>query len=363
MKRSFLVITVLCCSIAAFSVGCKKKDADESGTTDPVESGQPMPAMPVGQMPDAMMDNSPLVTVNGETLKRSTARSMAKGIAARQGVPPQMLQAYMAQAGQQLEQQAVAQFIDKVVLSSEAEKRKIEVTDEETQEVITKLSETLPPDMTIEQALAAQNLTMDKLLADVASNERIRKLYEAETSEIADATDADIEKFYKENTDKFESKESVTAKHILIGCDSKADEKAHATAKAKAEDIKKKLDAGGDFTELAKANSTCPSKSKGGDLGEFPRGQMVPEFDAAAFSQKIGVNGPIVKTQFGYHIIQVTDRSEGGVKSLDEMKERISEHLTGQAKEEVFAAYVAKLRKTAQIAYADGFTPLPTPPQ
>ena len=85
----------------------------------------------------------------------------------------------------------------------------------------------------------------------------------------------------------------VRAAHILI-----PDEK-------KAKDLKARIDAGEDFADLAKKWSHCPSKKKGGDLGWFKKGDMVPEFEAAAFAAKTGdVVGP-VKTQFGWHIIKI----------------------------------------------------------
>lgn len=87
------------------------------------------------------------------------------------------------------------------------------------------------------------------------------------------------------------------ARHILV-----------ATQEA-AEALKTQIENGGDFAELARKNSTCSSNKKGGDLGEFDRGKMVAEFDKVVFSAEIGkVAGP-VKTQFGYHLIEVLSRS------------------------------------------------------
>lgn len=89
---------------------------------------------------------------------------------------------------------------------------------------------------------------------------------------------------------------SAAARHILV-----------ATEKECA-DLKKKIEKGADFAKLAKAHSTCPSGAKGGALGTFKPGQMVKEFDAVVFSAPVGeVQGP-VKTQFGYHLVEVTHR-------------------------------------------------------
>jgi parvulin-like peptidyl-prolyl isomerase len=87
----------------------------------------------------------------------------------------------------------------------------------------------------------------------------------------------------------------VRASHILV--------KKQSDAKKIMEDLKK----GSSFSELAKTHSQCPSRKRGGDLGWFGRGKMVPEFEKAAFSLKKGEISDLVKTQFGYHIIRVTD--------------------------------------------------------
>ncbi|MBO1923702.1 peptidylprolyl isomerase [Thiomicrorhabdus sp. 6S3-12] len=89
----------------------------------------------------------------------------------------------------------------------------------------------------------------------------------------------------------------ATARHILVDSEEKCNE------------LKQQILDGADFAEVAKANSQCPSGQNGGDLGQFGPGMMVPEFDKVVFSADIGsVEGP-VKTQFGYHLVEVTSRS------------------------------------------------------
>ena len=90
----------------------------------------------------------------------------------------------------------------------------------------------------------------------------------------------------------------ATARHILV------------PAKETCEDLKTQIEAGADFAEIAKKHSQCPSSAQGGDLGEFSPGQMVPEFDQVVFTAEVGkVHGP-VKTNFGYHLIEITSRTE-----------------------------------------------------
>lgn len=104
---------------------------------------------------------------------------------------------------------------------------------------------------------------------------------------------------HESNTNKKEKMmPKARAKHILVS----TEEACNA--------LKARIEAGEDFGAVAKAESRCPSGQRGGDLGEFPRGAMVPEFDQAVFTGEIGkVLGP-VRTQFGYHLIEVTSRTE-----------------------------------------------------
>ena len=88
----------------------------------------------------------------------------------------------------------------------------------------------------------------------------------------------------------------ATARHILVDSEEKCSE------------LKTEIENGTDFAEVAQANSNCPSSSKGGDLGQFGPGQMVPEFDKAVFSGDVGVVYGPIKTQFGYHLLEVTAR-------------------------------------------------------
>ncbi len=137
------------------------------------------------------------------------------------------------------------------------------------------------------------------------------KQFYLEKTEIADEAS---KAFYDENSDIFHS-EQVKAKHILLD-----DENA-------AKDIIKKLEAGEDFAELAKEHSTDPTaKENGGELGYFQKGEMVPEFEAAAFSLEIGKISEPVKSSFGYHIIIVEDKREEST-TFEEAKDQIKTYL------------------------------------
>ena len=125
---------------------------------------------------------------------------------------------------------------------------------------------------------------------------------------IPQPTQQDIQAYYNQHKDEYSTSEQARSRHILIAVPAGADAKTDAAAKAKAEGILKQIQSGADFADLAKKFSDDPgSKDKGGELGFAQRKTMVPEFDNAIFTQKIG-DTQIVKSQFGYHIVQVEER-------------------------------------------------------
>lgn len=132
---------------------------------------------------------------------------------------------------------------------------------------------------------------------------------------------------YANSMDNFRTPERVRARHILVMTQGKPESEKNNLLK-KAQDLLKQVKSGGDFAEIAKKNSDDPgSAARGGDLDFFVRGQMVPEFEKFAFSAKTNDISEIVTTQFGYHIIQVTEKQAPTVKPFDEVKESIAKQL------------------------------------
>ncbi|RKY25347.1 MAG: hypothetical protein DRP62_01485 [Planctomycetota bacterium] len=120
---------------------------------------------------------------------------------------------------------------------------------------------------------------------------------------------------------------------------------------AKTRELLKQIKDGADFATLAKANSSCPSAQKGGDLGFFSRGRMVPAFEKAAFELKVGQVSDIVETQFGYHIIKLTDRKDAVVKTFEQAKDDIIKMLAQKKQGELVKEYIDSLKAKANIAY------------
>jgi peptidyl-prolyl cis-trans isomerase D len=158
-------------------------------------------------------------------------------------------------------------------------------------------------------------------------------------------SDADVQAYYNAHQDQYQVKEQVKVRHILIAVPAGADAKTDAAAKAKAEDILKQIKAGGNFADLASKNSDDPgSKTQGGELGWLDRGKTVPEFDKSAFTLAPGQTSDLVKTQFGYHILQVEEKKTAHLRPVSEVKAEIVPVLEQQragAAEQTFASSLA----------------------
>lgn len=174
---------------------------------------------------------------------------------------------------------------------------------------------------------------MEKAKADLLKQYYITKLLSK-----ADVDDVEIFNFYGQNREMFVDKEEVSARHILVSTQEEADK------------VVNEINNGLSFEDAAKKYSSCPSSQEGGNLGFFSAGQMVPEFEQAAFSLKPGeMSGP-VKTQFGYHIILTEEKKPAGIMPYDKAKEMIRQHLSGQRQQDIYYKKIDQLKKQYDVA-------------
>ena len=195
---------------------------------------------------------------------------------------------------------------------------------------------------------------LELMRENLVATEELKKLENSIT-----VSDAELKKAYEDNKKEYEQ---VKARHILIAFKgSPAAQKSKksltdAEAKAKAEELRKKLVAGASFAELAKKESDdIESGKNGGDLGAFGRGQMVPEFEQAVFNAKPGEITPVVKTQFGYHVVQVQERT---TTPFDSVKAALDKTVRQKKLRDQLDAMKAAAKPTFNEAY---FTPPAAP--
>ena len=158
-------------------------------------------------------------------------------------------------------------------------------------------------------------------------------------------SDADVQAYYDAHKDQYQVKEQVKTRHILIAVPAGADAKTDAAAKAKAEDLLKQIKGGANFADLAKQNSDDPgSKEQGGELPMYPTSGLDPAYAKAAMALSPGQTSPVVRSQFGYHIIQTEQKDAAHLKPMTEVKAEIVPVLEQQragAAEQTFASALA----------------------
>ena len=202
-------------------------------------------------------------------------------------------------------------------------------------------------------SLAARDAGYDKDPQVKAQIEEATKQILAQTylerqvlKKVPPADEKAIEKYYAQHKDRYQEPEAVRARHILIEVPQGASKEEEAKALKKAKELRQRALKGEDFAKLAREYSADPgSRDKGGELGFFTRGQMVKEFENAAFSLKPGEISQPVRTAFGYHLIQVEEKRPAKQKSLEEVKQQIQQEMTKEKQEELLTKVLNDLRK------------------
>lgn len=183
-------------------------------------------------------------------------------------------------------------------------------------------------------------LEEEKAFKDVLEATKVNLLKDYAVNKIisnATATDEEMNEFYESHKDNFNKPETVRASHILIDNEEKAIE------------IIREINKGMSFEEAAKNFSSCPSKEAGGDLGEFGKGQMVKEFEDAAFNMEVGELSSPVKSQFGYHIIKLTDKNPESNSTFDEAKEEIHGQVIRKKQQDLYLSKIDDLKSKYKV--------------
>jgi len=319
----------------------------------PAASAQSAPPAPAAtpQAPAAAPTTKPVpaqlpevvARVNGEAISGKDLDDAVRAIAGRAGpIPPD--------ERDRVYRGVLDNMIGYRLMIQEAKTRKITVPDADVDAQVAQIRAQFPSEAQFQQALTAQNTTLEAVRSDTREGMSADKLVESEiASKVAVKPEA-VSDFYQKNQDKFQQGPRVRASHILIGIPQNADPATKQQAKAKAEALLKDLKAGQDFAATAKANSQDPgSAPNGGDLGYFEKGQMVPPFEQAAFALKPGDMSEVVESQFGYHIIKVADKQDSRVVPLEEAKQQIEQYLTQQNRHAQTELFVNALRAKAKI--------------
>lgn len=255
--------------------------------------------------------------------------------------------------------QVVPQLLTQDLALSYAEENDITVSDEEVQSEIDTTKQAVAeqartagqegdPEQLFQDALKQFGFTEASFREEVRTGLTVQKVQE-EVAGGADPTEKEVRAYYDENKEtQFTRPEQRCIRHILFNKDQED----------LANDVKGELEDGGDFAALAKEHSQDPSnKDQGGDLGCVPKGQFVPEFDDAAFGAEEGeLLGP-VETEFGFHLIEVTEIQPGGETPFEEVAPQIEEQIKGEQQAGEFQAWIDGELKKRKVKYLPGYDP------
>ena len=274
-----------------------------------------------------------------------------------------------------IKERVTNELIIKALLEEEIAKRGIKVTKDDVNEALKDIVDKVGSKEQLNLILKQNGISNAQFKKDLVEEVKMKKLaLQLGNSEVSDA---EAQKFYKENVDKFKYPEKVRASHILVSANpveieevitsdpknkdlkpeeikAKVNEELNAR-KAKADKLynEAKVDLN-NFAKLAKENSDdTTSAVKGGDLGFFAKEEMVPEFSKAAFAQRPNTISPVVKSQYGYHIILVADRMEAGQEPFEKAKNNIKNYLTNQKQLKLIDDLTESLKKNAKIEYVN----------
>ena len=298
------------------------------------------------------------VTVNGKPIKQSLVDKIVASkmdMLKSQGLP----QEFADQYARQIQADTVSDLIEETLLIQKVGQEKIEVTEEQKNELLTEMASRQQPPMSVElfKAMLVKNgQDINEVDRQIINYLSIKKLIEKISQDkIADVNETEAKAFYDENPRQFSTPEQIRVSHILIGFDDidpnsdvGNEKKIHLK---KIEELLEKIKNGADFAKLAKNNSTDISKIDGGDIGYFQKGQIPKPFEDAAFALEPNDISDIVETQFGYHIIKLTDKIQVQTTPFEQVKNKIIEALTEEKKNQFVVGYVETLKAEADIVY------------
>ena len=241
------------------------------------------------------------------------------------------------------------QLITNELLVQEAQDRGIEVSDEEMNNIFDQQVNALKQqnnlnDEQLEQAIQQQGFESMQQYKDMFFENNmngflVNKLREEVVNEVS-VSDEEAREFYDNNQQQYETSEQKKVSHILFD------------DQAKAEEVLTEINNGADFAEMAREHSTGPTAENGGDLGFITANEQGLDrtFRDAAMALSVGeVTSEPVETQFGFHLIKVTDSREAGVREFEEVKSQIKSQLRSQKQNQAFQEFVQNLREEAEI--------------
>ena len=251
---------------------------------------------------------------------------------------------------QELLSEALNMIIEEKLQTQEGEKRGMVVDEASIDAALKNISDKNGLDEgQLEEMLEREGKTLSSFRNHIRDQIMVSKVSRFEMSNRVKVSDKEINNYYSSHQKEFWKDSQIRARHILFIVEPGASEKNRREKLDQAKKILNKIREGGDFINIAREYSEDVSASNGGDLGFITRGEMVAEFEEAAFSIKERQVSDIIKTEYGYHIIKVEEILAGKTLTLEESVDRITKILSAQKQKQGYKDWMSELKKSAFI--------------
>lgn len=244
---------------------------------------------------------------------------------------------------------SLSQLLGDELLYQKAVASGVEATLAEIQAEFDKVAKTYPSDAALNAMLAERGLDRKALSRELGKTLVVQKYIEQTISKKLVVAPAEVTEYYNAHPDEFKHPDLIRTSHILVAVAQGAAPEQQERAKQLAQALLDRAKKGEDFARLAKENSMDASASQGGDIGLTGAGELALEYEAAVANLKIGEISGLVRTQFGYHIIKLTDRKKAGMETLDEVRSQLTDFLKSQKEDAEVDKLVKALRSQAKI--------------
>ena len=328
--------------LAALAVACQRPASTPATSSAPATStakpATPPPAKPIpAVLPDVIAD------CNGDTIPKAEFEKAVRSVEQRAGGP------IPAEKRDQVYRGVLDDLVAYRLLKQEVTQRNLTVSDADVEVRISAFKQQMGTEANFKAALQAQQITEAKLRDDARTDLLVSKLLDQEVNQKVLVKPSDIAAFYEKNPDRFQQGETLRASHILVVVPAEANAQTRTALRGRADAALKAAKAGQDFAKLARQYSQDASAQRGGDLGFFPKGQMVPAFDQAAFALAPGQVSDLVETQFGYHIIKAIEKRPARIVPFVEAAAQIQEFLEQEQRQDKGKALVDQIKAKGKV--------------
>jgi peptidyl-prolyl cis-trans isomerase C len=317
-----------------------------SGASTPAEPSPSPTATPGGADGSASLDfKDPVATVDGDKISKAQLdEAFDKAV--------QMTGIKAADLTQEQKLEGYRQILDELITEKLVNKAAAGVTvpQADVDAQIAKIKAQFPSEEDFSKQLTQVGQTPEQLSETIRKMLQQQRWLESQLTGKTEVTEEEAKKFYEENKTEFSQPETVKASHILFRVNKEDSEEVSNQKLKAAQGAEARAKKGEDFSALAKELSEEPgAKESGGDLGFFPKDRMVPEFAEVAFSEKVGEVSNPVRTQFGWHVIKVTDKKAAGTLPYEEVKSQLMTYLKAKKQEDAAQDVLKSLRDSAKI--------------